>query len=112
MKSLLNKVFGRKACKFIKMRPQHRCFPVNIAKFLMISCEYCEISKNTYFEGHLPTAASELTLGRTFFLDSRFQHHPDLVMLQKYQPLSNHRFKHNLEYILFLNLIAKLSFEP
>ena len=63
MKSLLNKVLGRKACKFIKMRPQHSCFPVNIAKFLMFSCEYCKISKSNYFEEHLHTAASEVTLG-------------------------------------------------
>ena len=61
MKSLLNKVLGRKACKFIKMRPQHSCLPVIIAKFLMLSCEYCKISKNTYFEEHLRTAASEVT---------------------------------------------------
>ena len=60
MKSLLNKVLGRKARKFIKMRPQHRCLPVNIAKILMLSCEYCKIFKDTYFEEHLRTAASEL----------------------------------------------------
>ena len=29
----------------------------------MISCEYCEISKSTYFEDHLHTAAFEVTLG-------------------------------------------------
>ena len=29
----------------------------------MFSCEYCEISKNNYFEEHLRTAASEVTLG-------------------------------------------------
>ena len=29
----------------------------------MFSGEYCEISKNTYFEEHLRTAASELTSG-------------------------------------------------
>ena len=29
----------------------------------MFYCEYCEISKNTYFEEHLRTAASEVTLG-------------------------------------------------
>ena len=28
----------------------------------MFPCEYCEISKNTYFEEYLRTAASELTL--------------------------------------------------
>ena len=61
MKPLLNKVVGRKACKFIKMRPQHRCVSVNIAKYLMLSCEYCKVSKNTYFEEHLRTAASKVT---------------------------------------------------
>ena len=29
----------------------------------MFSCEYCEISKNIYFEEYLRTAASEVTLG-------------------------------------------------
>ena len=29
----------------------------------MFSCEYWEISKNTYFEEHQHTAASEVTLG-------------------------------------------------
>ena len=32
----------------------------------MFSCEYCEISKNTYFEEHLRMAASEVTLGEDF----------------------------------------------
>ena len=34
IESLFNKVAGLKACKFIKKRPQHRCFHVNIVKFL------------------------------------------------------------------------------
>ena len=29
----------------------------------MLSCEYWEISENTYFEEHLSTAASEVILG-------------------------------------------------
>ena len=29
----------------------------------MFFCEYCEISKNTYFAEHLRTAAFEVTLG-------------------------------------------------
>ena len=37
------------ACIFIKMKLQHLCFPVNIAK----------IFKNTYSEEHLQTTASE-----------------------------------------------------
>ena len=32
LKSLFNKV--AEACNFIKKRLQHRCFPVNIAKYL------------------------------------------------------------------------------
>ena len=34
MESLLIKVARLKTCDFIKTRLQHRCFPVNIAKFL------------------------------------------------------------------------------
>ena len=44
-------------CNFIKKRLQHRYFPV-------LSSEYFEIFKNTYFEEHLLTAASD------FFLNS------------------------------------------
>ena len=32
--SLFNKIADLKACSFIKKRLQHRCFPVNFAKFL------------------------------------------------------------------------------
>ena len=45
---LFNKVAGLQDCKFIKKRYQHRCFPVNIAKFLRTaflqntSGGYCE----------------------------------------------------------------------
>ena len=45
--SLFNKVAGLQAYNFINKRLQHRCFTVNIAKFI----------KNTYFEEHLRTAA-------------------------------------------------------
>ena len=38
----------------------------------------------------------------TLFLDSRFQNHPDLVMSQKYQSLSNQSFKHNSAYVIFI----------
>ena len=34
LESLFNKVASLKACNFIKKRLQHRCFPVNIARFL------------------------------------------------------------------------------
>ena len=75
----------------------------------MFSCEFCEISKNTYFEEHLRTAASELILGlfRTSFLDSRFQNHHDLVILQKYESLSNQGFKRNSVHMPTLNLTLR-----
>ena len=83
----------------------------------MFSCEYCEISKNTYLEEHLRTAISEVTLGSnclglSFFLPRRFQNHPDSVILQKYQLLSNKSFKQNSAHMSSLNLTLKLSFEP
>ena len=34
LKSLFNKVAGIQACNSAKKKLQHRCFPVNIAKFL------------------------------------------------------------------------------
>ena len=34
LESLLHKVTGLKSCNFIKKRSQHRCFSMNIAKFL------------------------------------------------------------------------------
>ena len=34
LESLFNKVAGQKACHFIKKWLQHRCFLVNLAKFL------------------------------------------------------------------------------
>ena len=34
VESLTNKIAGLMVCNFIKKRHQHKCFPVNIAKFL------------------------------------------------------------------------------
>ena len=34
LESLFNKISGLKVCNFIRKKLQHRCFPVNIAKFL------------------------------------------------------------------------------
>ena len=36
LESLFKKVAGLKACNVIKKRPKHGCFPVNIAKFLIL----------------------------------------------------------------------------
>ena len=50
-------------------------------------------------------------MSRVSFLNSRFQNHPDRVILKKYQSLSNQSFKHNLPHMPSLNLIPTLSFE-
>ena len=34
LEPFFNKVAGLKACNFIKKKLQHKCFPVNIAKYL------------------------------------------------------------------------------
>ena len=58
MQSLFNKVAGHKACNFIKRRLQHRCFPVNFAKFLRTPilknvCERASIFMHKYAEVYL-----------------------------------------------------------
>ena len=45
-------------------------------------------------------------------MDSRFQNHPDLVILEKYQLLPNQSFKSNSANMPSLNLTPTLSFEP
>ena len=84
---------------FIEHRLQHRCFPVNIVKF----------RKNQFWRTS-PYACFwkdfRKWLIRTFFLKRRFQNHPDLVILQKYQSLSNQ----NSLYILNLTLYFELRF--
>ena len=97
MEALFHKVADLPACNFLKKRLAHRCFPV--VKIL-----------KTPFEKHLRTAGSDLTLRSDFFgtlfLDSRFQNHPDAVILQKYQSLSNQSFKDYLVHMpsLYLTL--------
>ena len=46
------------------------------------------------------------------FLDSRFQNHPDSVILQKHQSLLKQSLKRNSAHMSSLNLTPKLSFEP
>ena len=55
LESLFKNVAGLKACNFIKKRPEHRCFPVNIAKFLILlnSKNICERLLFDFFNGSL-----------------------------------------------------------
>ena len=58
MEFLFNEFAGLKACDFIRK---------NLTQ--MLSCEYCEIFKNTHFEKHLQTASS----GKLCLFESGFQ---------------------------------------
>ena len=40
LESLFNKVAGHQACNFTKKRLLHRCFPMNIVKFLRVPFFY------------------------------------------------------------------------
>ena len=55
LESLFKDVAGLKAYNFIKKRPEHRCFPVNIAKFLipLNSKNNCERLLFDFFNGSL-----------------------------------------------------------
>ena len=99
LKSLLYKVAGRKAYNFIKKRLQHRCFPINVGKFLKNL--FSRISAYACFWKDF-----RKWLITTFFRESRFQNHPDLVILQKYQSLSNQ----NILYIQPLRFILNSGF--
>ena len=104
--SLLNKVAGRKAWNLIEKWLQHRCFPKNFVKNIYEHLSW-RTSAYSYFRSDFRT-----WLFRTFFLDSRFQNHSDLVILQKHQSLSNQSFKHNSVHITSLSLTPTFSFEP
>ena len=55
LESLFKIVAGLKVYNFIKKRPQNRCFPVNVAKFLilLISKIICERLLFDFFNGSL-----------------------------------------------------------
>ena len=94
LESLFHKVADLPACKSIKRRLQERCW------------------RNTNFDIHLRRADFMKWLFGTLFLDSRIQNHPDTIILQNYQSLSNQSFKRNSAHLLSLYLTLTLSFEP
>ena len=80
---------------------------MNIAKLYIVNI--------AYFQEHLHTTTSEVSLGSDClglsFWTVTFKH-PDLVISQKYQSLSNQSFKHNSTHIPSLNLTLTLSCRP
>ena len=82
----------------------------------MFSCEYSEISQKTYFEEHLRTAASDVTLGSDS-LGLSFWRDPFKTILTQQYYTNNSRFqtkalKCNSAHMPSLNLTHRLSFEP
>ena len=67
-------VFYNKRCSW-KFRKIHRKTPVPEALAQVFSCEFCEISKNTFFTEHLQTTASdETTTWKKFILPKMKSH--------------------------------------
>ena len=97
-------------------KSSHRRFSIKIL-FLNVAIftgkHLCEIIKNNYFEEHLCTAASELTLWSDSLFGSLFldQKQPWLSNLTKI-PVAFKRFKQNLSHMPFINLTPTLSCKP
>ena len=83
LESLFNKSRGLKPCNFIKKRLQHRCFPVNLTKFLrsaffiehLLFYEYLAF----YFNANRIKSYVSLTL-RQWFVTTKFC----LISLKKF----------------------------
>ena len=108
--SLFKNVAGLKACNFLKKRPQNRCSPLNIAKFLvlLISKIICERLLLDFFNGsllHRPKGS------RPRLCDGvRFQgltHRSSFLFLSRYEPSSSLRpaFE-NLKRIPLMNQLS------
>ena len=88
LESLFNKVAERQVCNYIKKWLQHRCFPVNIAKFLKTAFLFntssgwfyrCSIKK--LFPKILQTSAELIVIGVLFNQDAGLE----LAPLSKYR---------------------------
>ena len=83
----------------------------------LLSFEYCEILRtpthlyHASTDGYFWTDFKKWLLG-TLFLNSRFQNHPDSVILQKYQPHLNQRFIHNSAHKPSLKFKFSFQFNP
>ena len=77
--SLFDKVVAFQACKFIKKRLQHRCFSVNIVKFLRTpilknTCEhcFCKLQSGRIFQENLSLPKRKSLTSGIFNLDELF----------------------------------------
>ena len=69
----------------------------------LIGCK-CPEFRNGFWISYSFQTDFRKWLFETLCLDSRFNNHPDSVILQKCQSLSNQNFKHNLVHTSSLNL--------
>ena len=90
-----------KACNFIKKRSQHRCFPISIAKFLMLLFDF--------FDGSLlhSSKSSRCRLYEGVKLQG-LSHRSSFLFLSCREPSPIPR--HALENLRRISLISKLSF--
>ena len=111
LESLFKIVAGLKVYNFIKKRPQNRCFPVNVAKFLilLISKIICERLLFDFFNGSL--------LHRPKFSRSRLYdgvrlqgltHKSSFLFLSRHEPSSSPRPE--FEYLRRTPLMNQLTF--
>ena len=73
----------------------------------LIGCK-CPEFRNGFWNSYSFQTDFRKWLFETLCLDSRFNNHPDSVILQKCQSLSNQIFKHNLVHTSSLNLTPSL----
>ena len=76
-------MFCKKNCLFFCPRPQAWNFIEKEAPAQVFSCEFSEISKNTFFTEHLRTTASESYCKRK--IDHNFHYRQGLSYIEKKQ---------------------------
>ena len=101
LEPLFKNVAGLKACNFIKKRSQHRCFPISIAKFLMLLFDF--------FDGSLlhSSKSSRCRLYEGVKLQG-LSHRSSFLSLSCREPSPIPR--HAFENLRRISLISKLSF--
>ena len=111
MESLFKKVADRKPCSFIKKRPQHSCFHVNIAKFWRLLI--LKNSERLLFDCFNGSVLHLLKVSRSkLYYGVRFQvlsHRSSILFLSRYL-LSWTESRPAFENLRWIPLTIQLSF--
>ena len=92
-------ILDLQTCNFIKNRLQHRCFPKNIAKFLIIIFNQ--------FSKHLRMAASDILVNS--ILEKHYMEICDRNNLLVFEYYFCHKFSHNLSEVYCLRFLFSYS---